>query len=196
MISDCFSQKYFCTFLFYRSKNICRFYHTKFKNKDYFCSPPSAVFVICCSPSNAAEDLRQVVHPVRSTEKSRYRQDRPGSVQSPVKSRCAHGCAHREREGEGREQRLGGQLYLLQLGLLQSLGLGPAVLKPDLDLGLCEVQGAGELGSLRDGQVLFLTELPLQGEELGGGEGGPGFPVVLVFPQVALGRAGKSCRAD
>jgi len=91
-------------------------------------------------------------------------------------------------EGEGgeggREQRLGGhELELLQLGLLESLGLGPAVLEPDLDLCLRQAEGPGELGPLGDGQVLFLSEPPLQGQQLGRGEGGPRFSVVLVFSQ-------------
>ena len=97
-----------------------------------------------------------------------------------------------ERQREGGQHGLGGQLKLLQLGLLQSLGLGPAVLEPDLHLCLCEAERVGELRALRDGEVLFLAELPLQGEQLSRGEGRPGLPVVLVFAQVARRRAEES----
>ena len=37
----------------------------------------------------------------------------------------------------------------------------PSVLEPDLDLGLGELELVGELGSLRDGEVLLLPELLL-----------------------------------
>lgn len=73
----------------------------------------------------------------------------------------------RKRKTEvGVQGRFGGQFELLQLGLLQTLGLGPSVLEPDLHLGLCEGEGAGEFGSFCDGQVLFLPKLALQGQEL------------------------------
>ncbi|KAI4808718.1 hypothetical protein KUCAC02_000766 [Chaenocephalus aceratus] len=91
--------------------------------------------------------------------------------------------------GKGKlKERLRDQLEFIQVGLLQPLGLGPAVLKPDLDLGLCEAEeGAGELRSLCDGQGLthllllkfvsellaargdeMLPELQEEGEEEGG----------------------------
>ena len=113
----------------------------------------------------------------------------PGSLEGRVKR--AHVVVEGEREGGG-EKRFGRQFDLLQLGLLEPLGLCPAVLKPDLDLGLREAEGAGELCSLRDGEVLFLPESPLQGQQLGRGEGSSGFSVVLVLPQRAWGRAGES----
>lgn len=120
----------------------------------------------------------------------------PRSVQGPVEGRRAHGSGvEGQREGEGRQQRLGSQLKFLQLGLLQSLGLGPAVLKPDLHLRLRQAKRVGELGPLRDGQVLFLSELPLQGEQLRGREGSSGFPVVLVLAQVARRRTREPWRS-
>lgn len=73
----------------------------------------------------------------------------------------------------------------LHLGLLKPLGLSSPVLEPDLDLGLGQGQGGGELGPLGNGQVLLLTELPLQGQELRGGEGSARFAVGFVFPQGA-----------
>lgn len=74
-------------------------------------------------------------------------------------------------------------LEFFQLGLLEPLGLGPSVLEPDLDLGLCQGQGGGELGPLGDGQILLLPELPLQGQELRGGERRARLPVGFVLPQ-------------
>ena len=90
-------------------------------------------------------------------------------------------------EGQGKrvQQRPGRQLHPLQLGLLQSLGLGSAVLKPDLDLRLGEAQAAGGLSALGDGQVLLLAELALQGQQLRGGEGRPRLAVGLVLAQGA-----------
>lgn len=100
-----------------------------------------------------------------------------------------------EREAEPRRQHgLGCHFELLQLGLLQSLGLGPPVLEPDFDLCLCEVEGAGELGPLGDGQVLLLAELALQGQQLRGGERGAGLPIRLVLPQRAGSGAQVSCK--
>lgn len=52
-------------------------------------------------------------------------------------------------------------------------------------MGLCEGERGGELGTLCDGQVLLLPELPLQSQELGCGEGRAGLSVGLVFPQLA-----------
>lgn len=73
----------------------------------------------------------------------------------------------RKRQTEiGVQGRFGSQFELFQLGLLQTLGLGPSVLEPDLHLGLCEGEGAGEFCSFCNGQVLFLSELSLQGQEL------------------------------
>ena len=56
-------------------------------------------------------------------------------------------------------------------------------------LGLGELQFSGELCPLRDGEILLLPVLLLQGVQLGGGEGGPGLPVGFVFPQQTSHRA-------
>ena len=93
--------------------------------------------------------------------------------------------AQREEQGGRGQQRPGRQLQLLQLSLLQSLGLGPAVLRPDLDLRLGETEAAGERGARREGQVLPLTEPALQRQQLRGGEGRPLPAVALLFPEGA-----------
>lgn len=80
--------------------------------------------------------------------------------------------------------------------LLQPLGFGSPVLKPDFDLGLRQVEGAGELCALGDGEVLLLAELPLQGQQLGRGERGPGLSVGLVFSQRAGRRTQPSCEEE
>lgn len=77
-------------------------------------------------------------------------------------------------------------LDLLDLGLLETLGLGPSVLEPDLHLRLRQPQRGGELRPFGDAQVLLLPELLLQREQLLCCEGGAGLPVGLVLPQVAL----------
>lgn len=87
-----------------------------------------------------------------------------------------------ERQREGGQDGLGGQLKLLQFGFLQSFSFGSPVLKPDLDLGLRQAEGVGELGSLGDGEVLLLAELALQREQLRGSEGRARLPVVFVLP--------------
>lgn len=90
----------------------------------------------------------------------------------------------RKRQTEiGVQGRFGGQFELFQLSLLQAFGLGPSVLEPDLHLGLCEGERAGEFGSFRNGQVLFLSELSLQGQELRRGERCTGFAVGLVLAE-------------
>jgi hypothetical protein len=66
--------------------------------------------------------------------------------------------------------------------------ISPSILEPDLDLGLGELELVGELCPLRDGEVLLLAELLLQGVQLLGGEGGAGLPVGLVLPQGAAQR--------
>lgn len=71
---------------------------------------------------------------------------------------------------------------LFQFGLLESFGFGSAVLEPDFDLGLCEVEGAGELSPFCYGEVLLLAEFALQGQQLRRGEGSSGLAVGLVFP--------------
>ena len=80
-------------------------------------------------------------------------------------------------EGRGRESNP------FDFRLLDPFGLGAPVLEPDLDLGLGELELVGELCSLRDGEVLLLTELLLQGVQLLGGEGGARLPVGFVLPQ-------------
>lgn len=101
--------------------------------------------------------------------------------------RYGRGAAEGEgqTEGCGGQHGFGGHLQLLQLCLLQSLGLGAAVLKPDLHLRLREAERAGELGALGDGQVLLLAELALQRQQLGCGEGRPRLAVGLVLAQGA-----------
>lgn len=73
----------------------------------------------------------------------------------------------------------------LHLCLLKPLGFGSSVLEPDLDLGLGQRQGGGELGPLGYGQVLLLAKLSLQGQELRGGEGSARLAVGFVLPQGA-----------
>ena len=101
-------------------------------------------------------------------------------------------------EGKGnpegwRQHRLRCHFQFFKFCLLQPLGFGSPVLKPDLDLGLRQVQGTGELCALGDGKVLLLAELPLQGQQLGRGEGGPGLSVRLVFSQWTGRRTQSSC---
>ena len=69
----------------------------------------------------------------------------------------------------------------LRLCLSQSLLLCPSVLEPDLDLGLGQFEVLGKLCSLGHREVLLLAELPLECDELGAGEGSPGFTVFLLF---------------
>lgn len=71
----------------------------------------------------------------------------------------------------------------LHLSLLKPLGFSSPVLEPDLDLGLGQRQGGGELGPLCNGQILLLTKLSLQGQELCGGEGSARLAVGFVLPQ-------------
>lgn len=113
-------------------------------------------------------------------------------ARSPVERGAGCGRYRRgaaEREGEAKGSRgqhgLGGHLQLFQLCLLQSLGLGAAVLEPDLHLRLGEAERAGELGALGDGQVLLLAELALQRQQLRGGEGRPRLAVGFVLAQGA-----------
>ena len=80
------------------------------------------------------------------------------------------------------------QAGLVGLGLLQPLGLGPPVLEPDLDLGVAQLEAVRELGPLGDGEVALLQVLLLQLGQLLVGEGSPGLPVRLVFPQSTLER--------
>lgn len=75
---------------------------------------------------------------------------------------------------------------LLDFRFLQTLRLGASILKPDLHLCLREVQRRRELGPLGDTQVLPLSELLLESQQLLGREGRSGLSVRLVLPQVAL----------
>jgi len=77
-------------------------------------------------------------------------------------------------------------LDLLDLCLLEALGLCPSVLEPDLHLRLRQPERRGELSPLGDAQVLLLPELLLQREQLLCGEGSAGLPVGFVLPQVAF----------
>ena len=94
----------------------------------------------------------------------------------------------RDQGGRDHGQVLPGVLQagLVDLGLGDPLGLGPPVLEPDLDLGLSQLKLASKVRPLSDGQVALLVEFLLQLVELLVGEGSPGLPVRLVFPQGAL----------
>ena len=100
----------------------------------------------------------------------------------PARQQAGDERGRDERHVPGR----GLQAGLVSLRLLQSLGLGPPVLEPDLDLGVGQLEAVGELGPLGDGEVALLNILLLQLGELLVGEGSPGLPVRLVFPQSAL----------
>ncbi|KAL6475876.1 hypothetical protein MHYP_G00143750 [Metynnis hypsauchen] len=112
----------------------------------------------------------------------------------PLERVCApvgrrHVCAQWKGNAEGRRQHgLGSHLQLLQLGLLQPLGLCAPVLEPDLHLCLCQVERARELCTFRNGQVLLLAKLALQGQQLGRGERCARLPVGFVLPQRARRR--------
>lgn len=92
---------------------------------------------------------------------------------------CSRGKSH---SNGGRKHGLARHFQFFQLGFMETLCFGSPVLKPDFDLSLCEIKGGRELGSLGDGQVLFLPELALQGQELRRGKWRPWFPVGFVFP--------------
>lgn len=92
--------------------------------------------------------------------------------------------AERKREREARVCRgLGRHFELLHFGFLQSLGFGPSVLEPDLYLCFSQAERAGELGTLSDGEVLLLTELALQRQELGCRERSARFTIRLVLSE-------------
>lgn len=69
---------------------------------------------------------------------------------------------------------MAGHLQTLVLPL--PLAFVPPVLEPDLDLGGGEFERAGQVLSLRRGQVPLLLETPLQLEHLSLGEEHAGFP--------------------
>lgn len=149
--------------------------------------PPGGPQATAGSLASVQAALGEVIHAIggdRPGEESWHLRQGARSAAVSVRGAVQVG-AHGEGQGERGQQRLGRQLQLLQLGLLQPLGLGPAVLKPDLDLRLSEAQAAGELGALGDGQVLLLAELALQGQQLRGREGRPRLAVGLVLAQGA-----------
>lgn len=73
----------------------------------------------------------------------------------------------------------------LHLGFLKPLGFSSSILEPNLDLCLGQRQGRGELSPLGNRQVLLLTKLSLQSQELGGGERSARLAVCFVLPQGA-----------
>ena len=104
----------------------------------------------------------------------------------------------RDQGGRDEGQVLPGVLKggLVNLGLRDPLGLGPSVLEPDLHLGLGQIKLSSEVRSLGDGEVALLVEFLFQLVELLVGEGSPGLPVRLVFPQSALERERWTATAD
>lgn len=66
----------------------------------------------------------------------------------------------------GRRHQVGGHLAAFRLV--------SAILEPDLDLSLCELQGGRQVRPLRPGQVPLVVEAALQLEDLRMREGGPG----------------------
>lgn len=93
-----------------------------------------------------------------------------------------------------------GHIGRLQLRGQLSLPLVAPVLEPYLHLRLGEVQGRGQAGPLRRGQVPLHVEGGLQLEDLAPGEDGAGLllaPVVLALLAVAVApsAAGRGCRA-
>lgn len=79
-----------------------------------------------------------------------------------------------------------GHFDLLDFRLLQPLGLGATILKPNFHLCLGETQRWRELCPLRDAQVLLLPELLLQRQQLLCGEWSARLAVRFVFAQIAL----------
>lgn len=79
---------------------------------------------------------------------------------------------------------VGGQADLVEFSLLQALGLCSAVLKPNLDLRLRELQLIGELGTFGNAEILLLFELVFQRHQLLRGERGSGFAVSFVLSQM------------
>ena len=74
----------------------------------------------------------------------------------------------------------------LQLVGVLPLPFRPPILEPDLDLGLRQLELLGQLHPLRDGQVLVLLKLRLQGLDLGGGESSAGTLLAVVGAQVGI----------
>lgn len=68
---------------------------------------------------------------------------------------------------------------------MQSLGFSTTVLEPDLHLSLCKREGAGELGTLSNRQILLLVKFALKRQKLSCGERCAWFAVGLVFAQSA-----------
>ena len=70
---------------------------------------------------------------------------------------------------------------LFDLRLLETLGFGAPVLKPNLDLRFGEGEGIGKFGALGDGEILLLVELALEGEQLLRRKRRPRLPVGFVL---------------
>ena len=99
------------------------------------------------------------------------------------------------RQQGGRVPRHGGAVEGLQGRVVARLGqqlqahaggplpLGPPVLVPGLDLGVCEVELGGQLLAVLHREVLLFLEAALEGLELVVGEGGPGLPLL---PELSL----------
>lgn len=102
--------------------------------------------------------------------------------------------AERKREREARVcRRLGCHFELFHLGLLQSFGFGPSVLEPDLYLCFSQAERAGEFGTLGDGEVLLLSELALQCQQLSRCERSARLSIRLVFSERTSVRTQVSC---
>lgn len=160
------------------------------------CAP--SCFKCACAPSGPRSVSSEVVHTVShvsGVESHGGNRQRVPLERMGARVRC--GDVRTQRKGNPKswgQHRLGCHFQFLQLCLLQPLGFGSPVLEPDLHLGFRQVQRAGELCALGDGKVLLLAKLPLQGEQLGRGEGGSGLPVRLVFSQRTRGRTQPSCK--
>lgn len=89
--------------------------------------------------------------------------------------------------------RLGRHFKLFHLCLLQSLGFGPSVLEPDLYLCFSQAEGAGELSTLCDGEVLLLTKLALQRQKLSRCEWSARLTIRLVLSERTCARNQVSC---
>lgn len=83
------------------------------------------------------------------------------------------------------QNRFGGHFEPFKLCFLQSLGLRPPVLEPDLHLRLGQAERIGKFSTFGYRQVLLLTKPPLEGQELSGSERGSRFTGCLVFPERA-----------
>lgn len=80
--------------------------------------------------------------------------------------------------GEGESQTSGSTFCL---SLSESLLLRSPVLKPDLDLGLSELEVLCKFSPLGHREVLLLTKFSLESYQLCAGEGSPWLSVFLLF---------------